>query len=172
MNVRSANFSSRRGFTLIEAAMATAIIGIGVVSMLQLLAVGTVSNADSNALTTGLNLANNIREMAQGLKFVASPTTTWWGPGGTETLATYDDLDDLDGRTFSPPIDARRQQLTGFTNWSQTVKVESVDPNRLTLVVPHGTLTADKRPTSRLTVSVSHQGQVVCQLSWLVVYTQ
>jgi len=54
---------ARRGFTLIEAALTTVIIGVGVMSMMQLLAAGTASNLGSAELTTGINLAKNIREI-------------------------------------------------------------------------------------------------------------
>ena len=52
-----------RGFTLIEAAMTTVIIGVGFVAMLQLLATGTASNIEGAQTTTGINLAKNVREM-------------------------------------------------------------------------------------------------------------
>ncbi|HEY8667292.1 MAG TPA: prepilin-type N-terminal cleavage/methylation domain-containing protein [Tepidisphaeraceae bacterium] len=162
----------QRGFTLIEAAIVTAIVGIGCVSMVRLLAAGTMSNANANNLTMGLNIANNFRELTQSVAFTSPTSPTNWGPEFGETLSTYDDLDDFDGMTFSPPIDARRQPLAGFLTWSQTIKVESVDPNRLTLVVPHGSLTPDQRPMSRITVTINHQGALVCQTSWLVAYTQ
>src|SRR5687768_8407110 len=52
----------RTGFTLIEAALTTAIIGFGVVSMMGLLATGTTNNKDSAQLTTGLQFARAMRE--------------------------------------------------------------------------------------------------------------
>ena len=44
-----------RGFTLIEAAIVTAIVGIGIVGVLELLAAGSMSNAESTKLTTATN---------------------------------------------------------------------------------------------------------------------
>ena len=155
----------RGGFTLVEAAIVTAIVGIGCVTMLALLAAGTVSNATGTELTTAINLAQSIREMSLGLSFADPTTPTHWGVESGETsVALYDDLDDLDGRTFSPPIDARRLPLANSDTWAQRVTVKSVDPNRLTLDVPNGST-----PTSRVTVIVSHRGHDVYQTSWLAV---
>jgi hypothetical protein len=143
--------------------MVTSIVGFGVVSMLQLLAAGTVCNSEGTELTTALNLAKNIREMSLGLA-VADPTNpTHWGAETGETLATYDDIDDYSGQTFSPPIDARRNSLTPYGTWQQRVTVETVDPNRLTLVVPNGS-----QPSIKVTVTVSHNGKDITDVSWLM----
>jgi type II secretory pathway pseudopilin PulG len=153
----------RRAFTLIEAAMVTSIIGFGVLAMLTLLGAGTSANNDATELTTGMNLARNIRELALGLKFADPTTPTHWGSESGETLATYNDIDDLDGKTFSPPLDARRQTLPEFGTWQQSIVVETVDPDMLTLAVPKGT-----QPANRVTVTVSHNGRTVYSMSWFV----
>lgn len=158
----------RRAFTLMETGLATIIIGVGVTSLVQLLAKGTISNLAGADLTTAVNLANNIHEMTYGLSFADPVTPTHWGPESGETLATYNDIDDFDGRTFSPPIDARRQSLTNFSNWSQTVAVQKVDVNRLVTAVPNGTV----MPTLRVTVTVQHVGQTVYAETWLITQGQ
>lgn len=165
--------TNRRGFTLIEAALVTVIIGVGVLAMMQLLAAGTMSNIESTELTTGLNLANNIRELTQSLKYAESDTTTHWGLeiDQGETKFTADDLDDLDGQSFSPPIDARRIGLgKSFTDWKQEIAVAAVDPNNLKSPMGHVGLTAAQRPTARVTVTIKHHEKQVCQVSWLMVY--
>jgi hypothetical protein len=160
----------RRAFTLIEAALVTSIVGIGIVSMLQLLAVGTVANREGAELTTGMVLARNIREMSIPLHF-ADPRYeyTWdiynppnWGMESGETPATFNDLDDLAGLTFSPPVDARRQVLNDFTGWAQHVTVQSVDPDHLSINVPDAT-----SPALRITVRITRNGKYVCQMDWM-----
>lgn len=153
----------RHGFTLIEAALVTCIIGVGVTGMLQLLAAGSVSNASGAELTTGMNLAKNIRELTLGLSFADPLTPTHWGPESGESLPTFDDLDDFAGAVFSPPIDARRQTLTDHSGWQQTITVHSIDPDRLTLDVTDGS-----SPASRVTVVITHNGVFICELSWIV----
>jgi hypothetical protein len=151
----------RTGFTLIEAALVTSIVGIGVLAMLQLLAAGTTSNSAGAEMTTALNLAKGIREMSMGLAFVDDVTPTNWGPDAGETIGTYDDIDDLDGAVFNPPIDAMRLTLNDYANWEQRVTVQSVDEDRITLPAPNGTT-----PASRITVLLMHNGKRVTEISW------
>ena len=132
----------RRGFTLIETAMATVIIGVGFTAMLQLIATGTVTNNDSTELTTAMNLAGNVRE--------ASMRTA------------YADLFDLEGE-FNPAVDARLEQLTNMTGWTQVVDVSYVDPDMLTLAVPD----TQEEPMSRVTVTVRRNNRAVYSTSWL-----
>lgn len=158
-----------RGFTLIEAAIVTVIVGVGTVAMIQLLAAGSVSNGKAYQLTTGLNLANNIRELTQTLRFNDSSPSTTWGPDSGETLATYDDINDFHNWT-SPaagPIDAMRQTITEFADWQQSVIVQKVDENCVTLPVAS---TADSS-MARVTVRITKGGEEVCQSSWMVVDT-
>jgi hypothetical protein len=147
--------------------MVTVIVGVGVLAMMQLLAAGTVANSASAELTTGLNLANNVRELMQTLEFKHPTTPRSWGPEPGETLNgtyPYNDLDDFDSLSFSPPIDARRARLHQFPEWEQRVRVQNVDPDRLTLVVPNGTT-----PTARVTIAVHRNGREVCAISFLAV---
>src|SRR5258706_9513897 len=94
----------RRGFTLIEAAVTTVIIGVGCVAMLELLGSGTLANNDGAELTTAMNLAGNIRECMTGVAYTDPTSPTHWGTEAGETsVALYNDLDDFDGKQFSPP---------------------------------------------------------------------
>jgi type II secretory pathway pseudopilin PulG len=164
----------RGGFTLIEAAITTVIIGVGCLAMLQLLGAGTVANGEGTELTTAMNLAGNIRECLTGVAF-SDPIPTaddTWGPEVDETtLDHYDDLDDFDGKTFDPPIDTRRDSLGAvYDGWTQSVKVESVKPDDLTTTMAHLTLEPQYRPTSRVTVTIQRHGKTVYTQSWVASY--
>ena len=162
---------ARRGFTLIEAAMTTVIIGVGCVAMLELLGAGTLANNEGSELTTAMNLAGNVRECMTGVAYTDPTNPTHWGSESGETTATYNDIDDFDGKTFSPPIDARRQSLgTNYAAWSQSVKVETIKPDNLTVTTSHLNLTPDLRPTCRCTVTVSRNGRTVYTQSWIAAY--
>ena len=176
----------RRGFTLIEAAMVTVIIGVGVVSMLQLLAAGTMSNSEGTELTTAINLANNVREMSLGLDYydpntdkTVSPPPYVWNTKEA-TVKEYDNIMDLDGASdtwndtadpeggyqkFSPPLDVRRDNIKGYDQWAQWVKVETVDKNSVASALPHDAVS----PTARVTVKIMKNGSEVYRMSWLAV---
>jgi type II secretory pathway pseudopilin PulG len=168
-----------RGFTLIEAATTTVIIGVGCLAMLQLLAAGTRANGESGELTTAMNLAGNIRECLthhngpmQTVAFSDVDDTDNWGPeAGETTVNSYDDLDDFDGMTFSPPIDARRASMgTPYNGWSQSIVVESINPDDLKSVIPHLTHPPGLRPVSRITVTVKRYDKTVYTQSWFASY--
>jgi len=162
----------RKGFTLIEAAMTTVIIGVGCVAMLRLLGAGTLANNDGAELTTGMNLAGNIRELLMGVHYSDPTSPSHWGAESGETSATtYNDLDDFDGKSFSPPIDARRQSLgSNYSSWTQSVKIETIKPDSLSTTISHLNLTPDLRPTCRCTVTVTHNGKTVYTQNWIAAY--
>jgi Tfp pilus assembly protein PilV len=138
---RCSRAGRRGGFTLIEAALATTIIGVGVMAMLQLLAAGTAANVDSAELTTGLNLAKNVREICLQKSFA--------------------ELRAMDGATYSPPRDSRGQGIDELSDWTQKVAVKPVDPDRLTLQI------IDDSPDAlRVTATVMRGDNVICQTSW------
>ena len=152
-----------RAFTLMEAALTTVIVGIGTVAVLQLLAAGTISNAQSSELMTALHLANEVREMSRGLKFEDPTTPAFWGVEFTETSrALWDDLDDLDGQTLKPPMDARRETLTEYPNWKQVITVDTVLPQNIAQTTTDGA-----QPVNRITVAVFKGDREICRVAWL-----
>jgi Tfp pilus assembly protein PilV len=137
----SKRLRARRGFTLIEAALTTIIIGVGVVSMLQLLAAGTVANVDGAKQTTGINLARNIREMS--LQF------------------TFDQVRALNARTLKPPVDSQGNAISELNDWSQSIVVQSVDPKDLTHPISTSTPSA-----IQVTITVTHNAEKICDMTW------
>src|SRR5215217_726103 len=82
----------RKGFTLIEAAIVTIIVGVGIVGMLQLLAAGSMANGDATDITTAMNLAAHIHERSLATK--------------------YSNIMTLKGASYSPPKDAKLVTIT------------------------------------------------------------
>jgi hypothetical protein len=152
------------GFTLIDTALATIIVGLGVVSLCDLMAKGTVSNINAAQLTTGANLARNIREMSLELAFQDPNTPSQWGLDSGETAgnpSSWNDINDLDALTISPPIDSQRNTISTLSGWSQSIVVHSVDQNHLSSDVPDGS-----SPAVRVTVTIAHDGAPVTTLTW------
>jgi hypothetical protein len=139
---RRSRLRAARGFTLVEAAIATVIIGVAFTDMLNLLAVGTVANSEGTELTTAVNLAGNIHEAS-----VRTP---------------YDELFNIEG-TYSPAVDSRLQAVSSISGWSQVVDVSFVDDNNLTISVPDN----QYQPTTRVTVTVRRNNKDVYRSSWL-----
>lgn len=160
---KSIRSRSRKGFTLVETALAMVIVGTGVMALLQLLAAGSMVNSSGTTLTTAVNLANNIHEITIGLPF-QNPTHpgTLAKDSGGPTAYTY--LWDMNGDTYSPPLDVRRNPITTYANWSQQVTINTVDPTNVTASRPNDPTV----PTARVTVVIKHNSTVVYTVSWLI----
>ncbi|MBC24355.1 MAG: hypothetical protein CMJ32_10625 [Phycisphaerae bacterium] len=140
----------RHGFTLIETALATIIVGVGVLAIMAAQQNFHKQNAWSTHAATAMRLGNEIREMTLNLSRTDPVTQeAFWGPEPTElTIGDFDDLDDFDGSDgngliFSHaagngPINARREIIAGMDGWSQTVSVWNVDPFDITTSVADG----------------------------------
>ena len=159
---RSRPISRRRlgGFTLIETALATIIVGVGVLAMVSAQQAFHKKNSWSTHVSTATALANEIREMTWNLPrhdpvtgIIYDPITGamigGWGPEDNEGwVGDFDDLDDFDGAggglVFSAdwdpttldngPINARREIIANMEGWTQIVGAYSVDPFDITSV--------------------------------------
>jgi type II secretory pathway pseudopilin PulG len=122
----------RSGFTLIEATLATIVVGVGILSLMQLFTTCTQQNAAASHMTTAMLLAQNVQETMAGLTF-NDPAygKTYFGPEPGQSLASFDDVDDFDGQTFNPPIDSNRQTIPALSDYAQAVAVWPVYPNQL-----------------------------------------
>lgn len=158
------NRKSTEGFTLIEVLIAAILVGLAVAALVAANGTLTMANGEGTDRSTAEFLAEQIREMTATLSVVepgaSSPT---WGPEPLETtLTAYDDLDDFDGLTFSPPIGANKGVLNEFSAFSQQVTVQNVSASNLDQVV------ADlSSPFVRVTVSVLMNGRPIVSASWV-----
>ena len=157
---------SSPGFTLIEAGLATIIVGVGFTALMGLFAACTQQNRAASQLTTATLLAGNIQELMAELPF-AEPKAlvATFGPEPGETLATFDDVDDLNGASINPPVDALRRPLGDLSQYTQAVSVETVEAGRVTRASSAG-------DAVRVTVKVlygsgSDAPQPVYELSWV-----
>lgn len=164
-----------RGFTLIEAALATVIIGTGVLAMVFAQQTFHRQNDWAQQSAVAMRLAGEIRELAINLPR-HDPVTgvEWWGPEANEaSVGDWDDVDDLDGAVFSAdlgngPLSAMRDVLTDLPGWSQRIEVVCVDPFDLSTELPDGA-----SEMLRVRAIVSHQGPLdlapeeVTRLEWI-----
>ena len=158
----------RGGFTLMETALALVIVGTGVLASMQLFtACVTESGTAANATTARL-LAENVRETMANLPIIDPVSgAARWGPEDGEALASYNDLDDFDGKPdasgkykgeeFSPPIDAMREKIPALSQYKQLVTVMPVNPidpagnaNEAAPTLPKGTYTGAVRVRVRV----------------------
>lgn len=180
--IRTTHVQSRRGLTLIEAALATIIIGVGVLSIVYAQETFHRQNRWATHAATGAQLANEIREMTLNLPRHDPITgTAFWGPSPTEvSVQDYNDVDDFDGAVFSAlngtgPLNARREIVANMPGWTQSIEVDMVDANNINAYYPLPQ-DPDDYPANylmRVTVIVTHETPQddnpleIARISWI-----
>ncbi len=159
--IRDARYED--GFSLIEVLIAILLVGLAIASLVTANSAFTKANGAGVELSTAEFLIEQIRELSILLP-VIDPNTgvSTFGPEGAETLADYDDLDDFDGASFSPPIGADRNVLNDLASFSQQITVENVDASDFEQVVSdHGSYFV------RVTVTVFLNTRQISSVRWL-----
>ena len=166
MSVRNAqrSYSGRGGFTLIEALIASIIVGLGITALLMASKSGTQVNASARDITHAINLGQEVREWTLKLPFQDPDTPdNPPGPDGSSPQTFVDDLDDLKSVTYSPPRDASGQAISDMTGWSQQITLSWRNPTNLSEAVSDGA-----SEMIYVEVVISHEGQSVLTTGWLV----
>jgi prepilin-type N-terminal cleavage/methylation domain-containing protein len=119
----------RRGFTLVEAVVCTVIVGIILVAAIATLGASKrVQKGGGDRATAQLLAADLLAEIAS--KAYAEPDMAGGfgiDPGEQPSVrATFDDVDDYDGYTESPPKDAAGNAIAGYEHWTRSVRVERI----------------------------------------------
>jgi len=154
-----------KGFTLIEAAIAVIIIGLGVTALMAVSGSCTRVASGSTRLSHAIFLAQAIREWTLSLPFVDPDELETYDPPGpnlSDPQGSADDLDDLMDATFDPPVDGVGQVLAGYPGWSQNVSLAWVHPVDLSPMQP-GTSNA-----VAVEATINFHGQPVFNAGWLV----
>ena len=175
------------GFTLIEAALATVIVGTGVLAIVAAQQAYHQKNDWAARTGTAMLLANEIRELTLSMRH-HDPITgaSVLGPEANEFMGDdfdptlFDDLDDFagnmigsqgEGTRINPPINALRKQIVGMDNWTQFVTVESVLPEDISTVFAQPLGSTDMM---RVSVAVRYsnpgtsQTNTITTLTWVV----
>lgn len=153
---------TRRGVTLAEVAISTAVLGVLAVGALD--AVGTAATTRERAVerARGQLLADEM------LAHILSKDYLDWGSGVSDVIGpslsestagrwgAFNDVDDFHGWSSSPPRDGNGAALPGFdASWRRSVTVEFVH------LADPGTARATSDGVKRITVTVEHNGRVV-----------
>ncbi|MBT6165782.1 MAG: hypothetical protein HOH93_07725 [Phycisphaerae bacterium] len=160
---------TRRGFWLVESAVAIAVVGIGVVAVVGSQQAWHIQAVASEELSTGMRLATEIREMSLLLPAndPITGTVTWGSEFGEVIPLDLDDLDDLDDAVFSDalgngPIDATGTIIVGMNDWEQQIFVRCVDAFDITSQVPDGS-----SDVVQIEVVVLRDSEEVARLTWI-----
>lgn len=159
-----------RGFTLVEAAIAIVVVGVGIVALMHAMASGTRINSEGQAITQAVFVAQEVREWTMRLPFSDEDPSDANNPPGPDSQSPQvfvDDLDDLMEVTYGPPRDGQGVAIADLAGWSQTIHLEWRDPGSLTTAVPDG-----DSDVVCVTVDVGRHGRDIHSASWLVTRRQ
>ena len=155
----------RNGFTIIEALIAMVLIGLAIVSLVGANIVLTRANGVGVTLTTAEFLIEQIKELTTMLPVIDPQTETDVFGAEEGAIANYDDIDDFDGQTFSPPINSRREVLNNFAAYSQQVTVENLNATNFAQVVGD-----HSSSFVRVTVKVFLNSELISSTNWIRVH--
>ena len=150
------------GFSLIEVLIAILLVGLAIASLVTANSAFTKANGAGVELSTAEFLIEQIRELSILLPVIDPDGGSIFGPEAGETLADYDDLDDFDGASFSPPIGADRNVLNDLASFSQQITVENVSASDFEQVeIDHSS------DFVRVTVKVFLNSRQISSARWL-----
>lgn len=149
---------TRHGFTLVEAAVCVLVTGLMLVAAMQVAAASNVMQYKTNERTTGQQLANALLVDVMALEYKDPGLLPLFGCELGELLTSkqsFNDVDDFDGWSETPPQNRLGVVLAGTNGWTRGVKVDYVNVPNVTSVSLFDT------GAKRVTVTVRKGSRVV-----------
>ncbi|HVJ86030.1 MAG TPA: hypothetical protein VM452_10330 [Caulifigura sp.] len=124
MNRRPGHLKRRAGFSLIEIAISSLFVGtILVAAMSTTGAVVRFRSSTADQARATLLATDLLAEIQQRPYSDPNQTPIFGRESGETVRSQFDDVDDYDAWTESPPKNQAGTSLPGFTGWSRTVNV-------------------------------------------------
>ncbi len=153
------------GFTLMEVMVAIVVIGVGLSAALFGMSTSVNTTSEGKKVLLSGNLAGYVKQLSRSLHFEdPSLEGITFGPEeGENGLVDFDDIDDLDGLSLSPPVGADGSVMSAFQGWSQNIQVFALDPTTFEV-----TTNVSESPLRRIEVEVQNGTRLVNRFQWLV----
>ncbi len=146
--------NQRRGFTLVEAVVAIAVVGLLLVPAVQTISSISHSRGAGLARRQGVALAKELlTEILQCNHVVLSGMTDG------STRQTWTVISDFNGLIEIPPVAHDGTPLSGWTGWKRGVLVENVNP-----INPGGPSIGTDMGMDRITVAVESPAGTITKL--------
>jgi MSHA pilin protein MshD len=149
---------SRRGFAIIEAVISTVIIAVLLVAAMRAAASSNLTQYKTAERATGRMLAQGLLAeiLAQAYQEPTSAVLFGRESGESSTSrANYDDVDDYNGYTETPPMDKSGATIANLTGWQRSVAVAWVN------LADPATVSTSETGVKRITVTVRHNTLVI-----------
>ncbi len=125
------NPKSKLAFTLVEAVISTVVVAVMFAVALQTVGASRITQQKASLVSQGQTLAESLLAEILQQNYQEPGSTYVFGreAGESDTIRTaYDDVDDYQGWTESPPVAKDGTALPNSANWRRTVTVEWVHP--------------------------------------------
>ena len=133
----SACWREERGFTFVELLITLMFMTIALLAVTSQFPLGLRVSQTAEDLTVETNLAQELMEEIRGMLYWADPNRppgTPLGPDGEADRWSYNDVDDFDGYSETPPYDVQGNPMDGaggrpnLGRYSRSVSVTYADP--------------------------------------------
>jgi MSHA pilin protein MshD len=117
-------------FTIVEAMISTIIVGVMFVAALNTVGASRLTQHKASLVCRSQLLAESLMSEILRQSYKDPDGTPIFGRESNESATprtTWDDVDDYEGLSESPPVTKDGAALTNATGWQRTVKVEWVD---------------------------------------------
>ena len=120
--------AARRGFTLIEAAVSTIVVGVMLVAAFQTVASAADGRRKAFNLRKAQVLADMLLTEVCSMPYEDPNSPGGFGPESGETAEprTFNDIDDYDGYTAKPPTDRKGVVIAPYEGWRWSASVQNV----------------------------------------------
>lgn len=135
MIMRWQNLRSGRGFTLVEAMMSMLVVSILLVGSMNAAGSAGMAQFKASERTTGRLLAAGLLNDILAMNYEDADTTPALGIESGESSASksaWDDVDDFNGWTESPPQNYNGTAMSNMTGWQRSVTVTRIAAADLT----------------------------------------
>jgi type II secretory pathway pseudopilin PulG len=150
----------RQGLSLIEVVASTMIVGMMAVAALNSLGAATRSSESIGNRAVALGLADELLSEILQQPYEDPTQTPVLGRESGEAASprsVFDDVDDYNGWSQSPPQYASGATIPNRTDWTHAVQVRRVSPTSPT------TNSVTDQGAKLITVTISYDGEVLAQ---------
>jgi MSHA pilin protein MshD len=144
------------GFSLLEVTVASVLVGVLLVAAMRTIGASAFAQSQAAERATGEFLADGLMAEILGKCYQDPDGNAVFGPEpGESTKKDFDDVDDYQGWSESPPQFADGTAVPGFDGWTRRVSVVRVDPAN------PGVTAIGETGAKQITVIVEHRGITV-----------
>lgn len=152
---RNIRYGRAAAFTLVESLICIVIVGVMLTAALRTVGASSATQAKTSNRAIGGMLAQSLMDEILQQAF-ENPTSPTFGPEPGETSrALYNDVDDYNNLTETPPKNLDGTSMSNLSGWSRSVTVAWANISNLNQAA--GSDTGIKR----ITVTVTKNGQTI-----------